>query len=118
MREEYEAFAHNLNEYMKYYNISKTELAKRVDVAQSTVTGWIKAERYPRLGVMLNLLEIFHCSQDDLLNGFKTQEEIEQAQTFRRLFAYYSRLNPEGAAKVLAYMEDLNPKYFREENEK
>ena len=114
MKDEYKEFSHNLMVYMEYNGITKTELSKKVGVAPSTVTGWIQGERYPRLGVMLKLLALFDCTQDDLMSGYKSSEQIRQDHTAKRLLAYYERLNPDGVQKVLEYMEDLNGKYYKE----
>ena len=113
MKEEYRIFAKNLTAYMKHYGFKQTTLAKKLGIAPATVAWWCHGERLPRFGKMVELTEIFHCTQDDLLRGDISEVTIQANEYRQKLLAHADSLTEEGLQKVVAYMEDLNPKFFK-----
>ena len=114
MREELELFSHNLNVYMNRYGYNQTTLANKIGVGITTVSDWVHGRKFPRIGKLDQLTELFHCKRSDLLEKYTTEESIANEETMNRLMAYFSRLNPEGCKKALEYFEDLNPKFYED----
>lgn len=113
MKEEYRIFARNITTYMKHYGFKQTTLARKLGIAPATVAWWCHGERLPRFGKMVELTEIFQCTQDDLLRGDISKATIQTNEYRQKLLAYADKLNEDGLQKVVAYMEDLNPKYYK-----
>ena len=117
MRESLELFAHNLNFYMNRYGYNQVTLAKKLNKANSTVADWVHGRKFPRIEMLDKLTEVFHCKRSDLLEHYTTEETVRQSELSDRLTKYLHMLNADGMEKVLTYLEDLNPKFFREENQ-
>ena len=117
MRDELELFAHNLNVFMDRYKYTQTSLADAIGVANTTVSEWCNGRKFPRIGRIDQLTELFHCRRSDLLERYTTEESIQMARTQERLMAYMKRLNSEGYEKALTFFEDLNPKFYEGEQD-
>lgn len=117
MRRELDLFAHNLGVFMEKYSYNQTTLANKLDVGVATVNDWVHGRKFPRIGTLDRLTEIFHCKRSDLLEKYTTEESIQQTQMAERLLAYMNALNQEGYEKALTFFEDLNPKFYRGEDD-
>ena len=117
MREELELFAHNLNVFMDTYGYTQTRLAEAVGVSIPTVNDWCHAKKSPRWGKIDAMCELFHCKRSDLLEKYATTESIKQSAMEQRLTKYMQRLNPDGYENILRYLEDMNPKFFKDGEE-
>ena len=51
----------------------------------------------------------------DLLENETSPETIDAITKFVRLNKYLEKLNKEGVEKALIYFDDLNPKFFKDE---
>lgn len=107
-----ELFAKNLNTFMKHYGYTQASLAEKVGYNSSSVGTWVRGEKFPRLGTVDKLTEIFHCTRGDLLEREMQEDKIEERARLVRLYAYMERLNPNGVEKALTFFEDLNPKFY------
>lgn len=114
MKEEYRIFQKNLTLFMSHYGYSQAALAKKLEIAPSTVAWWCHGERLPRFGKMRELTELFHCTQDDFLNTEFTESKILAMERLERLQGYLKKMNDLGIEKVLTYVDDLSSKYFQE----
>ncbi len=56
-----------LREAIKYGNISQKELAKRLGINPSTVSKYMRLDKYPSLDTFANICEILDVSADDIL---------------------------------------------------
>lgn len=117
MRDELELFAHNLKVYMDRYGFTQSQLADAVGVGRTSVSEWCNGRKFPRIGRIDQLTELFHCRRSDLLERYTTEESIQMARTQERLMAYMKRLNSEGYEKALTFFEDLNPKFYEGEQD-
>ena len=118
MKEKVEAnvlFSKNLIAFMHHYDFTQQRLADTLGVSSSAVGDWTRGEKFPRLGTVDKMTEVFHCTRSDLLEHETKEENMAQRAMQTRLLAYLQALNPDGIEKVLTYVEDLNPKYFEEE---
>lgn len=75
-----EIFARRLKYYMDKYDMSQTELAKRIGVGTSTISHWCRAERTPRSDALEKLCEVFNCKSDDLITE-KTEQQYYDEET-------------------------------------
>jgi len=115
MREELELFAKNLNVYMKYYELTQAQLAEKLGCDHTTVSTWCMGKRFPRYGVLEKMADVFNCRMSDLLERETSPETIESTAQYVRLTKYVDMLTQEGVNKVLTYLEDLNPKFFKDD---
>ena len=60
-------FAQRLKELRKSSGMNQSELGEKIGVAKSTIAGYEKGFRKPKLRVLNDLAEIFHTSADFLL---------------------------------------------------
>ena len=57
-------------------NMTQVELARRLNVAQSSVAAWENNEnRYPRAELLPALADLLHCSIDDLFGRGKEETQ-------------------------------------------
>lgn len=114
MKEDYRIFAKNLTLYMSHYGYNQTTLAKELSIAPATVAWWCHGERLPRFAKMVELTNLFECTQDDLFSDETSEEKIAAAAKNQQLLQYFERLNDAGIERVLQYIDDLSPKYLKE----
>ena len=69
-----EIFAKNLNYYMTLNHKDRNDIARDLDLPYNTVTGWCKAEFYPRIDKIEALANYFDIRKSDLVedNSKKT----------------------------------------------
>lgn len=114
MKESLKTFANNLNVYLAYYNLSQSELAKKLDCSSQGVSKWSRGISAPAWDKIDKMCEIFHCTRGQLLEKEQTYDSIEDNKLQAELTKYFDRLTTEGKGKVLEYLTDLNEKYFKE----
>ena len=56
-----------LREAIQYSNISQKELAERLGINPSTVSKYMRLDKYPSLDTFANLCEILDISADEIL---------------------------------------------------
>lgn len=56
-----------LREAIQYGNISQKELAKKLGVNPSTVSKYMRLDKYPSLDTFANICEILDVSADEIL---------------------------------------------------
>lgn len=71
-----------LKEYRQKNGIKQAELAKKIGVANSTISMWETGDRKPDIIILKKLAEIFGCTTDELLEPIETNfEELVSSQT-------------------------------------
>lgn len=63
-----------IRQYREKRKITQKDLAKRLNVAQSTVAMWETGNRKPDIVTIKRLSEIFECTTDDLLKDIEEKE--------------------------------------------
>ena len=63
-------FAGNLTRFLETQNITQIELAKRMNVAASTVSSWCSGEKMPRMDKVEWMASFFGVSVTDLMNPY------------------------------------------------
>ena len=66
MSKKTQQFSKVLKEKMKNQNIWQSELARRIDVSDTTISRYIKGETKPKPMLLERLAETLNCSTDDL----------------------------------------------------
>ena len=56
-----------LREAIKESNLSQTEIARRLGISQSTVSKYMRLDKFPALDTFANLCEILDVSADEIL---------------------------------------------------
>ena len=56
-----------LREAIETSHLSKSEIAKRLGVDQSTISKYLHADKFPKIDTFANLCEIIDVSSDDIL---------------------------------------------------
>lgn len=77
----------------EYLELTREELAKKLDVSYSAISMYERGEREPDNDKLTKLAEIFNCSTDYLLgkSDIRNIEELKQAR-----FANYGGVDTEG----------------------
>ena len=78
-------------------NMTKQELADKLEGAKSTIAMYEKGDRKPSLEVLVKLSEIFNCSIDYILGKSDIRNPEKQEE------------DPLGLAKIGFNMKDYNP---------
>ena len=115
MREELELFSHNLRVYMEKYHYTQAALGEATGNSNTTVNDWVKGRKFPRFDKLTKLCELFHCNPSDLLEKYTTEASIEQSIIEKKVDHYLTMLNEDGKEHLLRYLEDLNPKFYKDE---
>lgn len=71
-------FAKNLKYYMGRDGATQMDLAKYLQVSQSTISSWCNAEKMPRMDKVQALGQYFHCKNSDLLEDKEKAEDVDE----------------------------------------
>ena len=118
-------FAERIRALRKQSDMTQEEVADRLNVTKQTISQYERGLRRPDMESLEEISEFFNVSTDYLLGKSDITIQIVDEEDlailrdkqFRRLFAYYSALTPDGMKKLAEYIEDLNPKYFKKETD-
>lgn len=84
-----QTFAKNLKYYMDDRKIDRNKLSAICKVPYTTLTSWIKAERYPRIDKIQILSEFFNIRMSDLVEEHDYNNEIKQIPLLGKIAAGY-----------------------------
>ncbi len=68
-------FSKRLKHYINKYDMTQSELAKRLGVSTQSVTNWCKGAKSPRMDKVDAMCEIFHCKRSDLMEDKSTDDQ-------------------------------------------
>ena len=68
--------ASRIKYYLKKYQITQEELAKRIGVSQAAVNNWCNGKKSPRMSKVDAMCEVFHCRRSDLINDTAQSQNI------------------------------------------
>lgn len=121
-------FAANLQAKMREYDLTQTELGRRLGINATTVSEWCRGTVLPRSNRLEQLCEVLHCEPADLLGDVQAAvdnelsrwytEEVQTKpitdQLHRQLIESYqaisramSELDPASLDRLAAYAEGL-----------
>lgn len=127
--EKRQGFANRLNAILKENGMSQSDLAKKLNIAKSSVNGWCKGTAYPRIDKITELAYIFHVDPAYLITGEKPYiisvdaEKFAQAMKkkepslLKQIATSFTKLNEKGQEKAASYVKDLTkiPEYKKTE---
>ena len=115
-------FADRLNILRKQQNLTQSELAKKINVAPSTVGMWERSHREPDIDMLIKLANYFNIDINFLLgisndrtppgkkennrNATSSKENV-YSKDEQSLVESYRALNEEGQEKIIDYVDDL-----------
>lgn len=107
----------NIKKLRQDNDLLQSELAKMLNVKQSTVSSWEKDRTEPSIGILNQICSIFHCDLSELIkkDDISFALNIERNSQNERLKIYYekmSKLSPEKLNQALDYIDFL----FEKEN--
>ena len=115
MKEALIIFTKNMKFFMDRHGYSQTDIAKKLGVSSQAVSKWCRGVSCPDWDLIDGLCNLFGCNRRQLLEVEQTDDTLDQTPYEQRLLAYYDRLNPDGIKKVLEFLQDMNPKFFKED---
>lgn len=68
----------NIRRYLSMFDMTQSELADTLGVANASVTNWINGKFYPRLVYLEAMADLFHCSTSDLM-----EENLEEVKAYK-----------------------------------
>lgn len=102
-------FGLKLNELLKESQMSRNDLAKKLNITPTSLTRYIKGHREPDFQTLCILTKIFNVTTDYLL-GLEDEAGISIVNTTltdeeQRLIDYYRALPPELRSGVMTYTQ-------------
>ena len=87
-----EIFSKNLRAFMNTHNLTQRDLAKHMNVSESSVSHWMAGTKVPRADKVDKLCEIFGCKRSDFLNE---NDDIPISPAAKKHMENYSQLTAE-----------------------
>lgn len=95
--------AKNIKHYRELKNETSVELAEQIQVSQSTISDWERAQKMPRSGSMQKLADHFGIEMDDLVS-----DKDEKTANADLIAAHIDKdASPEEVKQVLDYIDYL-----------
>lgn len=69
----------NLQKQMDTKNVTQQELSEALGVSQSTVSNWLREEKYPRVKRIQQMADFFNINRSDLTEDKTKQVQITKA---------------------------------------
>lgn len=97
-------FATNLQYYMDMSGLSRFDVCKALDINYSTLSKWLSAEKYPRIGALEKLADYFCITLADLV-----EPKDEKSIKLLRLAEIFNDMTESGQRELLRYAEYIYP---------
>lgn len=82
----------NLQFLRKRDNITQEQLAEKLDVSRQSVSKWESDTTYPEMDKLIQLCQMFHCSMDDLVQGYIKDIHVEEKTEYDRHMNQFSKV--------------------------
>lgn len=114
--EEYaKTVAKNLKRLLYEHEKTQADLSRDLGIAKTTVNGWIRGQRTPKIPTIDLLCEYFGCDRNEIIekhyDGFHVEAPTEGAYHLSPsevlLVDYYRHLNANGKERALMALDDL-----------
>lgn len=111
--------ANNINRLLAYYKMTRSELAKRLDVSSAAVGYWCIGKKIPRMDKIDMMCEIFNVSRHEILDDRQPLiiEGVSIPDDEQKLMNMFSQMNTQGKLKLLERAEELIKIGYTEEKE-
>lgn len=107
-------FSKRLKYYLHKYDMTQSELAKRLNVSTQSVTNWCKGDKSPRMDKVDAMCKIFHCKRSDFMedrSSYSTSvseyDIIIETQGEADLVISYRALDDVNKKKSSSYVRNL-----------
>lgn len=87
--------------------LTQQEIARSLDVSQSTITMWENGKRRPDLEMLESIADYFNVDLNYLTGNSDRTTRILTAEQFS-LITIFDRLNEDGRRKLFEYARDLD----------
>lgn len=105
------AIAKNINYFMALNKISRTNLAKRLNVTESAVGYWCTGKKIPRMDKIDSMCKIFNVNRQQIVSDNICTIPVNQARIVpedeQRLADMFAKMNTEGKSKLIERAEEL-----------
>lgn len=105
------AIARNINYFMALNKISRTNLAKRLNVTESAVGYWCTGKKIPRMDKIDSMCKIFNVNRQQIVSDNICTIPVNQARIVpedeQRLTDMFAKMNTEGKSKLIERAEEL-----------
>jgi len=71
-------FSRRLTYYLNEYQMTQTDLAKRLSVSTASVSDWINGKKSPRMSKIDAMCNIFNCKRSDLMYEKNNESYYEE----------------------------------------
>lgn len=82
----------NLQFLRKRDNITQEQLAEKLDVSRQSVSKWESDTTYPEMDKLIQLCQMFHCSMDDLVQGYIKDIHVEDKTEYDKHMNQFSKI--------------------------
>lgn len=96
---------------MKKQNITKAELARRIEKPYTTVDNWFKRNSCPNSEVIQSLAAALNTTTEWLVSGTEPEASPELEPKEQQLIKHYRAANPEGQSRILEQAELMALRY-------
>ena len=91
----------NIIRFLTIYEMTQSDLAKRMNVSQATVSDWMNGKKFPRSDKLDFLCNVLHCQRDDLL----VEKAGGQKGIYASLIQKIKLLDVDDAAEIEAIID-------------
>lgn len=97
--------AGRLSRYMEMFGMSQTELAKKMNVSNATVSDWVHAKKCPRMEKIDQMADLFCCSRSDIIDPDKPDQNPDDEKI--KFIIEVAKTNNGTLERLLAYAQKL-----------
>ena len=101
--------AGRLSRYMEMFGISQTELVKKMNVSNATVSDWVHAKKCPRMDKIDQMTILFGCDRSDLMGPDKPEQDPADEQL--RFIVNVAKTNEASRDRLFMYARKLREQY-------
>lgn len=94
-------FGDKIKKLRETKGMTQSDLAKKLNISDKTVSSWENGTRLPRMGMVESISEILGVSKSDLFENKESQPLVEQA--LQRI----NNLSKENQKKAIDYLDYL-----------
>ena len=97
----------NLNFYRKKAKLTQKDLADRLGIGATTVSGWERGAYTPDVDTLLLICNMLDVSFGDMCGIESTSSDFSLSAEEKNFLQTYRQLNPQGQRKLLERAEEL-----------
>lgn len=71
-----QSLAQNIKDQRIKNHMEQSDLAKRLNISNKTISSWECGRTEPRMGMIEDMCAIFGCTKQELLDGYKVHDNL------------------------------------------